>query len=119
MVMQFIGPQELEELLAAKLKALREPQVVRGSSTAAPITVTLDLTGVKSRPLVEVRLRSSGDTTFLLHESDDGVAWQGVDEVRYLPVGPWLRRAYLTSAAYFRVMSSDSFNHEVEIRASG
>ena len=119
MVMQFIGPQELEELLTAKLKALREPQKVRGSSTAAPISVTLDLTGIKSRSLVEVRLRSSGDTIFMLHESDDGVAWDGVDEIRYVRVGPWLRRAYLTSASYFRVMSEDALDHEVEIRASG
>lgn len=106
--------------IEAALEEMKEPITASASTTNRPIILAANLSGLKGRSFVEVKLRASAGSTYVVEESSDGSSWVEVETIDYR--GPdatiWNRYTYLVTKPYFRVSSADWLNHELEISAS-
>ena len=87
------------------------------SSTAAPLTVELDL-GEEGRSVVEVIVTSDGAATFSVQESLDGLTYTETESIVLSGAGTD-KIGGLNAMRYIRVVSADANDNEIKIVAAG
>lgn len=115
--------QDLAKLDLA-LSALRDallqpfqPLYAYNSSTAAPLSVTLDTGQYGGRTIVEVWVKSSAAATFNVYGSIDGTNWRLVDTITLSAAGE-TTRGYQNAYRYIQVSTTAANNNEIEVVAS-
>ncbi|MEK7848933.1 MAG: hypothetical protein AAB270_08410 [Chloroflexota bacterium] len=100
----------------ATLKKGQAPVYNRGTATAGPLTVAIDLREVGAATL-EVMVRSSVAATFYVEGSVDGVNWTVKDTLTLAAPGE-RHEGYMNAYPVVRVRTEDVGDHEIELVAA-
>jgi len=88
------------------------------SSTAAALSVTLDLSGLdKGRSRIEVWVKSSAAADFNVYGSTDNASWRLIDTLSLSAAGE-LHQGYFNAYPYIKVETTAANDNEIEIVAS-
>jgi len=85
-----------------------------GSSSGAPLTVTLDLSGSYGKTYVEVWVKSSAAADFVVSGSRSGVYWRQTDTIS-LPAAGEKVVLYHNAYSYIKVSTTAANDNEIEI----
>jgi len=99
------------------LKNLLKPIYARGSSTAAPLSVTLDTGPMGGRTIVEVWVKSSGAAEWGVYGSMDGTNWRKTDTITLSAAGE-AHRGYFSAYRHIKVETTAAVDNEAEIVAA-